>query len=315
MIQIILLILKIIGITLLVILGILLFLLAVILFVPVFYRVRIIRNPEETKVTARISYLFPLFLATVQYLKKLSYKIRLFGFILVDSEKPKKERHSKPQKSNKKKDKKENPVETVSKPEPAGQIQQPEPAPPEEEEQDTLFPVTEEPTASSSGGEQESEKEQKSFFEKIKGIKGKIRKLWETICKVVSKIRKLLHQKEALQEMLSKPENKQAIRFAWDKLKHLLKHILPRKTKGYLAFGTGDPATTGQVLGVVSVLYAKTGCLLEIRPNFMEKQLETDMEMKGRIQVFTLLLIAAKVFFNQEIRNLITEFKNIKEIE
>lgn len=306
MIQIILLILKIIGITLLVILGILLFLLAVILFVPVFYRVRIIHNPEETKVTARISYLFPLLLATVQYLKKMSYKIRLLGFVLLDSEKPKKERHSKPQKSNKKKDKKENPAETVLKP---------EPAPTEEEEQDTLFPVTEEPTASFSGGEQESEKEQKSFFEKIKGIKGKIRKLWETICRVVSKIRKLLHQKDALQEMLSKSENKRAIRFAWDKLKHLLKHILPRKMKGYLAFGTGDPATTGQALGVVSVLYAKTGCLLEIRPNFMEKQLETDIEMKGRIQVFALLLIAAKVFFNQEIRNLITEFKNIKEIE
>ena len=85
--------------------------------------------------------------------------------------------------------------------------------------------------------------------------------------------------------------------------------------KGYLAFGTGDPASTGQLLGIIGVLYAKTGNFLDIRPNFMEKQLETDIEMKGRIQVFTLLLIALKVYFNQEIKNLIVEFKNIKEIE
>jgi hypothetical protein len=54
---------------------------------------------------------------------------------------------------------------------------------------------------------------------------------------------------------------------------------------------------------------------LEIRPNFTEKQLETDMLIKGRIQFFTLLVIALKVALNKEIRQVIKEFKGIKDIE
>ena len=118
-----------------------------------------------------------------------------------------------------------------------------------------------------------------------------------------------------MQRILAQPETKKAISFVWEKLKRILKHVLPRKIKGYVAFGADNPATTGQVLGVLSVVYARTGMLLEIRPNFTEKQLECDVELKGRIQVFTLLVIAVKVFLNQELRKLITEFKGLKEIE
>ena len=50
MIQAILLILKIIGITMLVILGLLLLILALVLFVPIFYRVRVIHSTEKTEV-------------------------------------------------------------------------------------------------------------------------------------------------------------------------------------------------------------------------------------------------------------------------
>ena len=85
--------------------------------------------------------------------------------------------------------------------------------------------------------------------------------------------------------------------------------------KGYVAYGADNPATTGQVLGILSVLYARTGRLLDIRPNFEEKQLECDVELKGRIQVFTLLVIVVKVVLNKELRQLIKEFQKLKEIE
>ena len=305
MIQAILLILKIIGIILLAVLGLLLLILALVLFVPVFYRIRIIRNPQETRIKARVSYLFPLFLVTVQYLKKLSYRIRIFGFSVLDSEKPEKEKIKKPKKEKKKKK----------------QEKQPEELPVSdginhaEEEEDTFFPVPETPEVLTGEQEPEQKNEKKNFFGKLKEIKGKIQKLWETIRNVFYKIKRLFRQKDAVAEVLSQPENKQAVKFAWDKLKHLLKHIFPRKTKGYLAFGTGDPASTGQALGILGVLYAKTGELLEIRPDFMEKRLECDVEFRGRIQVFTLLGIIIKVYFNQDIKKLIAAFKNIKDME
>ena len=318
MIQVLLLILKIIGITLLSVLGIILLVLAVILFVPVFYRVRVVHNPKETKVTAKVSFLFPLLLVTVEYLKKLSYKLRVFGFAVLNSEKPKKEKIPKEKKTKKvKKNKKKKQLlsgereeadeDTLLPAEPVTEVSSEEKPPEPNPEQTPHTEPKEEPEET-----QSSQEKKPGLFEKILS---KIQKIRETIGNIVKKVRKLFHQKDEIQRILAKPETKKAISYVWAKLKRVLKHILPRKIKGYVAFGADNPATTGQVLGVLSVVYAKTGMLLEIRPNFTEKQLECDVELKGRIQVFTLLVIAVKVFLNQELRQLITDFKGLKEIE
>ena len=304
MIQVLLLILKIIGISILAILGLLLLILALVLFVPVFYRVRIIHNPEKTQVKARVSFLFPLLLVSFEYLKKISYKVRIFGLALLDSDKPKKEKspkQTKPKKTRVKKQKKKPPV-----------IQEEEEIWVPLEHPGTLPAAEPEPEEETKAEPQEQKKEKIGFFETVRI---KIQKIRETIRSIINKIKKLLHQKDEVQRILAKPETKQVFAFVWDKLKHLLKHILPRKSRGYVAYGADNPATTGQVMGVISVIYAKTGQPLEIRPNFEEKQLECDVELKGHMQVFVLLVIAVKVFLNQELRQLITEIKNVKEIE
>lgn len=329
MIHVLLLILKIIGIALLVILGLILLILALVLFVPVFYKVHVVHNPEKTEVKGRVSFLFPLLLATVQYLKKLSYKIRVFGFAVLDSEKPKKEKP--PKKKKPKKAKKAKKKKTGQNQEEKEQSPEQEPDKPElpetvaeiakpEENAQAEHPAAAEPVTENAAEQAEAEPETKEeapppkpgFFEKLSL---KLKKIRETIGNIVEKIKKLLHQKDEVQRILSKPETKRALSFAWDKLKHLLKHILPRKIKGYVAYGADDPATTGQVLAVLGVVYAKTGQLVEIRPNFEEKQLECDVELKGHIQLFTLLVIVIKVVLNEEIRQLIAEFKKVKEIE
>ena len=316
MIQILLLILKIIGITILAVLGLILLILALVLFVPVFYKVRIIHNPKETKITGKVSFLWPVIIVVVQYLKKLSYKVKLFGISLLDSEKPKKEKPPKKKKEKKPKKKKEKkktegPAEedVFLPPENPGTLPKEEP-----ESEDSFENVAEEPEGFAEPMEKPAQDKEKKpgFFAKIKA---KIQKLRETISKIIAKIKKLAHQKDEVLRILGKTETKTAMKFVWSKLGRLLKHILPRKIKGYLAYGADNPATTGQVLGILSVLYARTGQLLEIRPNFTEKQLECDVLVKGRIQVFTLLVIAVKVVLNKELRQVIKEFKGIKEIE
>lgn len=307
MIHILLLILKIIGITILAVLGLILLVLALVLFVPVFYRVRIIHNPRQTKVSAKVSFLWPVVSVAVQYLKKLSYKVKIFFISVLDSEKPKKEKVKKPKKQKPKKQKKvpakkeETPEDIFVPLENPGSLPKDNP-----EEEETTQDSVQQP-------KEEPKKEKKpGLFAKIKA---KIQKLRETIRKIVTKINKLAHQKDEVLRILGKPETKTAIKFVWGKLGRLLKHILPRKAKGYVAYGADNPATTGQVLGILSVVYARTGQLLEIRPNFTEKQLETDVLIKGRIQFFTLLVIAIKVALNKEIRQVIKEFKGIKDIE
>ena len=318
MIQVLLFILKIIGITLLSVLGIVLLVLAVLLFVPIFYKVRIVHNPKETKVMAKVSFLFPLLLVTVEYCKKIFYKLRVFGFAVIDSERPKKEKVPKEKKVKKiknKEEKKQNSPQPVAYEDDEEDFFAPLEPPSEtltEENQQGAEPEIETKEEPEPAETQIPQEKKPGLFEKIRS---KIQKIRETISNIVKKIRKLLHQKDEVQRILAKPETKKAISFVWEKLKRILKHGLPRKIKGYVAFGADNPATTGQVLGVLSVVYARTGMLLEIRPNFTEKQLECDVELKGRIQVFTLLVIAVKVFLNQELRKLITEFKGLKEIE
>lgn len=310
MIQIVLLILKIIGIAILSVLGLLLLLLLLVLFVPVFYRVRIVHNPEETKVKAEAVFLPPALVATFRYLKKVTYKVRIFGFALVDSERPKKEKKQKKKPSKKKttakaKEKKEEKVSSASS---AGLQEDTvtlEPVVPVQEEQEQK--------------QQEANRKKEGFLQKIRNvisnIRSKIKKIRETISNLIKKVKKLLRQKDEIKRILALPETKAALTFAWGKLKRLLKHILPRKMKGYLAYGADDPATTGQVLGVLSVLYARTGQLLTIQPNFTEKQLECDVVLKGRIQIFTLVVIAVKVFINQDFRQLMDNIKGLREIE
>lgn len=329
MIQILLLILKIIGITILAILGLILLVLALVLFVPVFYKVRIIHNPKETKITGKVSFLWPAIVVVVQYFKKLSYRVKIFGISLLDSEKPKKEKQPKKKKEKKQKQKKEKKKkekkkkagksgaakDTLPEEEIFAPLENPGTLPKAEPEDEASFEnVAEESESFEETTEKPAQDKEKKpgIFAKIKA---KIQKLRETISKTIAKIKKLIHQKDEVQRILGKPETKTAMKFAWDKLKRLLKHILPRKIKGYVAYGADNPATTGQVLGILSVLYARTGQLLEIRPNFTEKQLECDVLIKGRIQVFTLLVIAVKVALNKELRQVIKEFKGIKEIE
>lgn len=321
MIQAILLILKIIGIALLVLLALVFLALALVLFVPVCYRVRVVHNPEQTRVTGRVSFLFPLFAVSFEYLKKFSYKVKIFFFAVLDSEKPKKEK--KPKKEQKRKKKKEKSKKKQTKPAEEKQPgQASEPNTVGQEENSTPVgsvamsgdspDVAKEEKREDSCKEKESPKSSPGFFKKISL---KLKKIRETISNLVAKIKKLLHQKDELLRILGKPESKQAIGFVWEKVKHLFRHILPRKVKGYLHYGAADPATTGKVTGIISVLYARTGYLLEFRPNFEKEELACDVELKGHIQVFTLLLIAIKVFLNKELRQLIQEVKHIKYVE
>lgn len=296
MIQVILLILKIIGGTLLTILCLMLFMVALVLFVPVFYRVKLVHHPEKTQIKAGVRFLFPFLLVTLEYLNKISYNVRIFGVSILNSEKEKKKKGKKKSKTEIKERKTEAEQEKDAGKKGESNIKQ---------------SFVETPAC----GETQTSEKKRSFGIFLKKIKSKIQKIRNTISSIAKKIRRLLRQKEELFRILQKPETKRALAFVWNKLKHLLRHILPRKIRGYVAYGADNPATTGQVLGMVSILYAKTGMLLELRPNFEEKQLEADVELKGRIQLFTLLLIAGKVFFHKELRQAVKEVKHSKESE
>ena len=102
--SIVLLILKIIGITLLSILALLLLVICLVLFVPIRYRLEGSKDLNDTKflVTGKVTYLLHIVNAYVKYYEKLEYALRLFIFKLISSDK--KEKPEKPKRNRRKKE-------------------------------------------------------------------------------------------------------------------------------------------------------------------------------------------------------------------
>ena len=88
-------------------------------------------------------------------------------------------------------------------------------------------------------------------------------------------------------------------------LKYILKHCSPRSVKGYLHFGTGDPAVTAQLTGLLYlVLPAKADKFL-LTPDFNEAIIEADFTMKGHVRVCHFLQILWLGFRNKKLRRII----------
>ncbi len=72
----------------------------------------------------------------------------------------------------------------------------------------------------------------------------------------------------------------------------VLKHIAPRKAKGYIHYGMAEPYKTGTVTGYLSVLPFMHQKSLAVIPDFHEKVMDIDLQMKGHIILGYVLRIA-----------------------
>ncbi len=106
---------------------------------------------------------------------------------------------------------------------------------------------------------------------------------------------------------------KEGLKETYSSLKKLLRHIAPTKLKSTLIFGTGDPCSTGQALGMISILYSFYGDKVKIIPDFEKKVLEGEHEAKGRIRLLTILIIAIKLLVNKKFQLLKENFQRLKE--
>lgn len=131
---------------------------------------------------------------------------------------------------------------------------------------------------------------------------------------------KLKQLKSRLQDFLEKKEQlaglpwRDWLEFGRGILGKLLRHILPRKLTGTIAFGFDDPCTTGQVMGAASVLYPVYGGHFYLEPDFNEKKFEADCRGKGRIRLGYLLVLAVLILMNKDVRTLIKKIISGEDI-
>lgn len=89
----------------------------------------------------------------------------------------------------------------------------------------------------------------------------------------------------------------------------VLKELKPDRVEVDLIVGTGDPASTGEVLAVCGMLYPVFGPKVRIEGDFERARLEGCVFIKGKIRAFTFLRVAWKLYRNKDIRTLIKLFK------
>ena len=75
----------------------------------------------------------------------------------------------------------------------------------------------------------------------------------------------------------------------------LLKHIFPKKVRGWIHFGTSDPAQTGEILGAVSILFAMYGQGVRVIPDFEQAVFEGEVELRGSLMGIILLILVIRV--------------------
>lgn len=101
------------------------------------------------------------------------------------------------------------------------------------------------------------------------------------------------------------------ISFAWKKMQQVLLHIRPHKVKGRIHFGLPDPAVTGWLLGICSIVYAFYGDTIQIEPDFEQTVLDGEFRVSGNIQLFVPLWAAWALYRNREVRYAMKRIRGI----
>jgi hypothetical protein len=98
-----------------------------------------------------------------------------------------------------------------------------------------------------------------------------------------------------LLQMIRDDNTSQLIALIMENAGFLLHHIKPSRIKGWVHFGTSDPCTTGQILGVLGVVFAAWGKGIAVKPDFEEEILEGEAEIRGRLRLVIVLIIVLRI--------------------
>ena len=276
-------ILKIIGIVLLAIVILLLLLFFCILFVPARYRIT--GSYEETFVCkAKITWLLHFIVVKINVEKETVTSIRILGIPLSVFLRKKKEPAVEKQKTNKPAVEKQN----INKPQ------------------------------HDANGDKETDTSCKSekitFFKKIKS---KIQKIINLFNSIINQIKlfftDIKEKKDRIKRYLSILKSdaaKASFLLCKKKLFKMLKHFIPRKMHANITYGLSDPADTGYILALYSILPEAFGKKVVLYPDFNQAVFKCDFRMKGLIRMWTLLHQILSVIVDKNCKNF---YKTLKK--
>lgn len=249
-----------IGIILLCILGLMLLLCLAVLLIPIRYQLSAVWQ-EEHRVKGSVSWLLHLIHLSFDTDRNQRVCIRIFG-IPVNG------------RFHTKKFQKRRKVEQKRKASGSTKVQRKEGVSPAKVQK-----AVESSTTAGEPKEAEGAKTADSSDCTLRRITDRVKKFFLSIAGLFAKIKAIDEESiELLQAVLKSSGG-------------LLKHMAPRSLRGRLHFGTGDPALTGQLLGVLSVLFAMWGKGIAVIPDFEQEVFEGEVAVKGYARGIIVLIL------------------------
>lgn len=296
-------ILKVIGWILLGILGLILLTVLTVLLVPIRYRADGVWK-EEKYIRGRVTWLLHLLSIRVTYEKELLLEVRVAGFLIY----PKKERSGKKKKAASGADAEEgvgdadadtNVLDADGAKMPSADVKTlGESAPAAEAD------------AQATDSDAAPEHPAGSFFEKLSG---KLSQVTDRLRGMQQKTDQLKQQTAYYKRIWDQPQTRQAIRVGFYELGEIIRHVLPRKLEVFGIVGTGDPASTGQIMAIQGMLYPWHKGNIRLEPDFEEKYIEGELHLKGRIRLGTLGICGLRILLNKNVRRLIRILRKKEE--
>ncbi|MDO4291685.1 MAG: DUF2953 domain-containing protein [Eubacteriales bacterium] len=277
-------ILKIIGILLLFLFILVLSLLFLVLFVPVCYRAEGSRF-EETRGSARVSWFFRLLWVKAVYEREgPALEVRLAG-IRVYPRTKKKEPSGTPEPPEKTQTEGE---PKVSGAEDADKIEEPD----KEAEPDK----TAEPDRTAEPGR--TEKKRRSRPHRLLRLRERLTGFWRRAGEALRRL-------SACRQLWEREETKRTVRLVWRQAGRLLRHIRPRRAELSGVVGTGDPASTGQLMALQGLLYPLLRGRVLLEPDFERKCLEGEFKIRGHIRLCVPAWCALRILASRDARRFV----------
>ena len=306
-------ILKIIGIILLALLGLILLAIALVLFVPVRYKVSG-EIEEEVTIHARVTWLLHLISWRADYQnKEFDTSLRILGILKKDKPKTsfedlEDEEYEEDRTEDEIPDTKNEIPDTkdeISDTKDEGNSSNDTVANEKKMAENRLS----QPRDFKDSDKLVESKPKQSIFFKIKetilGIKRKLVQIWKMLCQAKDKA-------VAVKELIDDETNRRVVGMVWAELKYLLRHFKFRRIDTDLRFSLGDPAGTGQALGVLAMLPFLYQYNFKIYPDFESEDtyVKGTFCIQGRVRIVHILVSAVRLIKQREFRTLMAKLLN-----
>lgn len=301
MVSIILTILKVIGIILLCLIGLLLLCVGTVLFCPICYRIRGKKCEEgEAYAVADVTWILRIirFHGSYRQGKDFEYSLKVLFFRLFP--KKEKEKENKVEKKYTDRDSQGKCEEKTSQTE--EETQKPETEKTSDIEENRKQKEQEKRKKQTSSNSEKKSQEKNIIYK----IKDKIEHIKDTFRKICDKIKDILSSYEKFKEFIAAQETKEALKFLNKQRKYLIRHLKPDKFQVKIYYGMEDPASTGEILAVYSVIHPFLPGSWNVTPDFEQACLNGDINIKGKVRLFRLMIVGWRCYKNKTIKKIIS---------